>query len=105
MSEKIYEAIELARKGGKLAKGTNEVTKMIEKGLAKLVITAKDVNPKEIVMHIPLLSKEKGIPCVEVPSKEELGAAAGLPVGCACVAIVNEGEAAELIKEIASQKE
>jgi large subunit ribosomal protein L7Ae len=100
MSEKAYEAIELARKGGKIVKGTNEVTKAIEKGTAKLVVVAKDVNPKEIVMHLPLLAKEKGIPCVEVPSKEELGAAAGIPLGTAAVAIVKEGEAAELIKEL-----
>lgn len=100
MSEKAYEAIELARKGGKIIKGTNEVTKAIEKGTAKLVVIAKDVTPKEIIMHLPLLAKEKGIPCVEVPSKEELGAAAGIPLGTAAVAIIKEGEAADLIKEL-----
>jgi large subunit ribosomal protein L7Ae len=98
--EKAYEAIELARKGGKITKGTNEVTKAIEKGTAKLVVIAKDVNPKEITMHIPLLAKEKGIACIEVPSKEELGAAAGIPLGTAAVAIIKEGEASELVKEL-----
>jgi large subunit ribosomal protein L7Ae len=103
MSEKAYEAIELARKSGKITKGTNEVTKALEKGTAKLVVYAKDVTPKEIVMHIPLLAKEKGIPCVEVPSKEELGAAAGLTIKTAAVAILKEGEAAELIKEFGAK--
>ncbi|MFH1916876.1 MAG: ribosomal L7Ae/L30e/S12e/Gadd45 family protein [Nanoarchaeota archaeon] len=98
--EKAYEAIELARKGGKIIKGTNEVTKSIEKGTAKIVFIATDVNPKEVTMHIPLLAKEKGIACVEVPSKEELGAAAGIPLGTAAVAIVKEGEAADLVKEL-----
>jgi large subunit ribosomal protein L7Ae len=105
MSEKVYEAIELARKSGKIVKGTNEVTKALEKGTAKLVAIAQDISPKEITMHLPLLAKEKGIPCAEVPSKEELGAAAGLTVGTAAVAIVKEGEAAELIKELSSKKE
>jgi large subunit ribosomal protein L7Ae len=104
MSEKAYEAIELARKSGKIVKGTNEVTKVIEKGTAKLVVVAKDVSPKEITMHLPLLAQEKNIPCVEVASKEELGAAAGLTVGTAAVAIVKEGEAAELIKELSHHK-
>jgi len=44
-SEKAYEAVELARTTGKIKKGTNEVTKSIERGTAKLVIYAKDVNP------------------------------------------------------------
>ena len=100
MSEKAYEAIELARKTGKIIKGTNEVTKAIEKGKARLVVIAKDVTPPEILMHIPLLAKEKGIVVIDVPSKEELGAAAGLKVGTASVAIEKEGEAKILLKEL-----
>jgi len=103
MSEKAYEAIELARKTGKIIKGTNEVTKAIEKEKAKLVIIAKDVTPPEILMHIPLLAKEKGIAVVEVPSKEELGAAAGLKLGTASVAIEKEGEAKNLMKELGAK--
>lgn len=99
MSDRAYEAIELARKTGKIIKGTNEVTKAIEKDKAKLVVYAKDVSPPEITMHLPLLAKEKGIPCVEVASKNELGAAAGLKVGTASVAITKEGDAKELLKE------
>ncbi|MBN1385620.1 50S ribosomal protein L7ae [Candidatus Woesearchaeota archaeon] len=99
--EKVFEAIELAKTTGKLKKGTNEVTKAIEKSTAKLVVIAKDVTPPEVVMHLPLLSDEKGIPCVAVGSKEELGAAAGVGVKTSCVAIVQEGEAKNIIKEIA----
>jgi len=101
MSEQAYEAIELARKTGKIKKGVNEVTKTIEKGTAKLVVAAKDVSPPEIIMHLPLLCKEKGIPYADVPSKEELGAAAGLPLSTGAVAITKEGEAKDLIKELA----
>lgn len=98
--EKVYEAIELAKSTGKLKKGTNEVTKVIERGTAKLVAVAKDVSPPEITMHLPLLCGEKDIPCVVVDSKEELGSAAGLGVGTASVAIMQEGEAKNLVKEI-----
>ena len=97
--EKVFEAIEIAKRGGKIKKGTNEVTKAIERGTAKLVGVAKDVNPPEITMHIPLIAKEKGIPCVEVSSREELGAAAGLNVPTVAVAVISEGEAKALIKE------
>ena len=101
--DKVYEAIEVAKATGKLRKGTNEATKVIEKGTAKFVVIAKDVNPPEITMHIPLLAEEKGIPCVQVPSREELGAAAGIDIPTSCVAIVQEGESKQLIKEIAEK--
>ena len=97
----VYDIIEKAAKTGKVDKGVNEVTKAVEKGTAKLVVVAKDVTPPEIVMHLPLLAKEKGILCVEVQSKEELGSAAGIDVPNVSVAVVAEGEAKSILKEIA----
>ena len=88
----VYELIEKARKTGKVEKGTNEVTKAIERGTAKLVAYGADVEPKEIVQHLPILCKEKGIPCVEADKKEKLGIAAGLSVGCASVAVIDAGD-------------
>src|SRR3989344_9446524 len=61
-----YAIIEKARKTGKVDKGTNEVTKAIERGVAKAVFYAGDVTPKEIVAHLAVISKEKNIPCIEV---------------------------------------
>ena len=101
--DKVYEAIETAKTTGKIKKGTNETTKTIEKGKAKMVVIAKDVTPPEITMHIPLIAEEKNVPCFTVPSKEELGAAAGIQVGTGSIAIVEEGEAKNLIKEIISK--
>ena len=98
--EKAYEAIEIARSTGKIKKGTNEATKAIERGVAKMVVYAANTSPKEVIMHIPMLCKEKGILCVEVPSREELGASTGIPVATAAVAIVNEGEAKSVLKFI-----
>ena len=95
----IYLIVEKARKTGKIEKGTNEVTKAIERGTAKLVVYATDVEPKEIIQHIPLLCKEKKILCKEVDSKQKLGMAVGIPVSTSSVAIINGGDAE---KEIAS---
>jgi len=88
----IYTIVEKARKSGKIEKGTNEVTKAIERETAKLVVYATDVEPKEIVQHIPLLCKEKNIKCVEVDSKKKLGISAGLPVSTSSVAIIESGD-------------
>ena len=96
-----YQILEKAKNTGKIEKGTNEVTKAIERGTAKLVAYAKDVEPKEIVQHLPILCKEKGIPCFEVESKQKLGIVVGLPVSTSSVAVIEAGEAE---KEIASLK-
>ena len=89
----VYEVVEKARKTGKVEKGTNEVTKAVERGTAKLVVYATDVEPKEIVQHLPIICKEKAIPCAEADKKEKLGIAVGLSVKCSSVAIINPGDA------------
>jgi len=104
LAEKVYEAVEKARKtGGKIRKGTNETTKAVERGQAKLVIIAEDVDPPEIVAHLPLLCEEKKIPYVYVPSKKRLGEAAGIEVNAASAAIIEPGEAKSLVEEIIKQ--
>ncbi len=100
VQEKVLEAVEIAKATGKIRKGSNEVTKAIEKAQAKLVVIAKDVTPPEVVMHIPLLCDEKGLKCFEVSTKEELGAAAGLELGTSAVSVVKEGEAKKLIDSL-----
>ena len=70
---KVLDIVEIARTSGKIRKGANEATKAIEKGDAKLVVYAGDVNPKEVIMHLPLLCKEKNIPCGEHITSPEPG--------------------------------
>ncbi|MCE4613664.1 MAG: 50S ribosomal protein L7Ae [Desulfurococcales archaeon] len=100
LGEKVYEAVRKARETGRIKKGTNETTKAVERGLAKLVVIAEDVDPPEIVMHLPLLCDEKKRPYVYVPSKKRLGEAAGIEVAAASVAILEPGEAEPLVREI-----
>lgn len=97
----FYKLIERIKNTGKLDKGSNEVTKAIERGVAKLVVYAGDVNPKEIVAHLPILCAEKGIPCHEVDSRQKLGIAIGLTVPASAIAVIDAGDAE---KEIASLK-
>ncbi len=96
--EDVFKAIEAARATGKICKGINEVTKAMERGKAKLVVFAKNADPKELVMHLPLLGKEKGISIVAVDKKEDLGAAAGIQKPTIAVAITKEGEAKKFMK-------
>ncbi|HDO19986.1 MAG: 50S ribosomal protein L7Ae [archaeon GB-1867-097] len=103
LAEKSCEALQIARDTGKIRKGTNETTKAVERGLAKLVLIAEDVDPPEIVAHLPLLCDERKIPYVYVPSKVTLGRSAGIDVAAASACIVDPGDAAQLIEEIVNE--
>jgi len=105
LAEKAYEAVRIAKDTGKVRKGTNETTKAVERGLAKLVVIAEDVDPPEVVAHLPLLCEEKKISYIYVPSKDRLGQACGIEVKAASACIVEEGEAKSLIDEIVKKVE
>jgi len=100
LAEKALEALEIARDTGQIRKGTNETTKAIERGIAKLVLIAEDVDPPEIVMHLPILCEEKNAPYIYVPSKQQLGSSAGIDVAAASACITDPGDAKDLIREI-----
>ena len=101
LADKALQLVQIAHETGKIRVGTNEVTKSSERAEAKLVIMAEDVDPAEILVHIPMLCEEKRIPYVYVPKKQRLGAAAGLSKSSASVAIVEAGEAKALLEELA----
>lgn len=105
LMERAYEALRIARETGKIRKGTNETTKAVERGLAKLVLIAEDVDPPEVVAHLPLLCEEKKTPYIYVSSKEKLGQACGIEVKAASSSIVEGGEAKKLIEEIVKSVE
>ncbi|MCH2648385.1 MAG: ribosomal L7Ae/L30e/S12e/Gadd45 family protein [Candidatus Poseidoniaceae archaeon] len=94
VSDKIYEMIQ-SNSNGRIKKGSNEVTKTAERGTAQFIVLAEDVNPPELLAHIPLICEEKGIPYGYVPSQEFLANEAGLPNGVktASIAImeINKG--------------
>ncbi len=103
LSDVAYEALQVARDTGKIGRGTNEATKAVERGVAILVYIAEDVEPPEVVAHLPILCDERQIPFIFVPSKYRLGESSGLDVASAAVCIVDPGNAADLVKEISAK--
>jgi len=101
----IYEALRVASETGKVKKGTNEATKAIERGVSKLIIIAEDVEPPEVVAHLPILCEERGTAYVFVPSKQELGKALGIEVTSAAAAILDSGDAQHIINEVVASNE
>jgi large subunit ribosomal protein L7Ae len=103
--DQLYEVVEIARdsENGKIAKGSNEVTKVVERGQARFVVMAEDVVPPEVLAHMPMLCDEKEIPYGYVPSKQELGSAAGLGVSTSAVAVVQPGKAKARIDDLSGK--
>jgi len=105
LQSKSLEALDLARTTGSVKKGTNETTKTIERGMAKLVLIGEDVTPEEILMHLPPLCEEKDVSYIYVKSQRDLGAACGISKGCASAAIVDPGKAEEAVEGIIAELE
>ena len=101
VADKALQLVQIASETGKVRVGTNEVTKSSERAEAKLVVMAEDVDPVEILVHVPMLCEEKRIPYVYVPKKQRLGQSAGLSKSAASVAIVEAGEGKGLLDELA----
>jgi len=53
--------------------GLNHVTTLVEQNKAKMVIIAHDVDPVELVIHLPALCRKKGVPFCFVRGKANLG--------------------------------
>lgn len=98
----IYEALRVAAQSGKVRRGTNEATKAIERGTSKLVIIAEDVEPPEVVAHLPILCEEQNAAYVFVPSKQDLGKALGIDITSAAAAVLDAGDAKHIIDQVVS---
>lgn len=103
LSDAAYEAIQIARDTGRIRRGTNETTKSIERGIAKLVLIAEDVEPPEIVAHLPLLCEERNVSYIFVPSKSQLGLSIGIEVPSAAASIVEPGNSIDLVEDLAKK--
>ena len=91
VQDQVYNLVKLVadpdKDNGRLKKGSNEVTKAAERGTAKMVVMAENVNPAELLAHIPLICKEKSIPFIYVEDQTYLAEAAGMNTGAKTAAI------------------
>jgi len=100
VKDKTLQIVEAAKAASGVRKGTNETTKAIERSEAKLVVIAEDVEPEEIVMHLPVLCAEKNVPYTYVAEKAALGKAAGLGVGTSAIAVTKVGNEENALREL-----
>ncbi|TFG27802.1 50S ribosomal protein L7ae [Candidatus Thorarchaeota archaeon] len=100
LQKKALEALEIAKDTGRIKKGINEATKSIERGVARLVVIAADVEPQEIIMYLPGLCDDKKTPYIFIDNKGDLGKAVGIERPTAAVAIIVDGKAKELVDDL-----
>ena len=103
LTNQILDLIQQASHYRQLKKGANEATKTLNRGIAEFIVMTADVEPIEIVLHLPLLCEDKNVPYVFLPSKTALGRACGVsrPV---IAASVTTNEARELNSQIQAVK-
>ncbi|KAH8178229.1 ribosomal protein l7Ae/L30e/S12e/Gadd45 family protein [Sarocladium implicatum] len=99
LTQEILDLIQSSTQLRQAKKGANEVTKALNRGTCEVAVLAADTEPQAIVLHIPLLAEDKGVPYVWVPSKALLGRACGVSrsVIAACI---TSNEASELAGQI-----
>lgn len=77
-SVKIFDMLEQAGNYKTLKKGVNEVMKMLGKHKVEVVIMAADTDPLELLMNLPHMCEEHGVPYCFVDSTAALGRACGI---------------------------
>ena len=88
MTKKIYKLIKKATSTKhNLRRGVKEVCKHVRKGEKGIVILAGDIYPIDVVSHIPVYLEENNIPYLFVPSKQDLGSAAGTKRPTSCILV------------------
>ena len=105
IQEQVYELVKAIGKDGrgKIKKGANEVTKAAERGIASMIVMAENVNPGELLAHVPMICKEKGIPFIYVEDQGYLADSAGMTAGTrtAAVAVLDvDKEAQDIFIEV-----
>ncbi|XP_010638155.1 H/ACA ribonucleoprotein complex subunit 2 [Fukomys damarensis] len=66
-----------AVKQKQIRRGVKEVQKFVNKGEKGIMVLAGDTLPIEVYCHLPVMCEDRSLPYVYIPSKTDLGAAAG----------------------------
>ncbi|KAM5170013.1 H/ACA ribonucleoprotein complex subunit 2 [Mantella aurantiaca] len=77
LTKRLYKCIKKAVKHKNIRRGVKEVQKFLNKGEKGIVVLAGDTLPIEVYCHVPVMCEDRSIPYAYIPSKSDLGAAAG----------------------------
>ncbi|PSK60835.1 ribonucleoprotein-associated protein [Elsinoe australis] len=104
LAQELLDLVQQASHYRQLKKGANETIKSLNRGVSEIVLLAADTEPIAIVLPIPLLSEDKNVPYVYVPSKMALGRACGVSRSVIAASITTN-EASDLMGQINAVKD
>ncbi|XP_069507654.1 H/ACA ribonucleoprotein complex subunit 2 [Ambystoma mexicanum] len=77
LCKRVYKLVKKACKQKQIRRGVKEVQKFLNKGEKGILVLAGDTQPIEVYCHLPIMCEDRSIPYVYIPSKLDLGLAAG----------------------------
>ncbi|XP_053432560.1 H/ACA ribonucleoprotein complex subunit 2-like [Nycticebus coucang] len=77
LTGKLYKCIKIAVKQKQIRRGVKEVQKFANKGEKGIMVWAGDTLHIDVYCHLPVMCEDRNLPCIYIPSKTDLGAAAG----------------------------
>jgi H/ACA ribonucleoprotein complex subunit 2 len=83
----LFALLSQASKAKQLRRGVKEIQKALRKKEQGLMVLAGDVEPLDVISHLPVLCEDFSVPYIFVRSKEELGAASNTKRPTSCILI------------------
>lgn len=87
MYKALFSLLGQAAKAKQLRRGVKEIQKALRKKEQGVMVIAGDVEPLDVISHIPVLCEDFNVPYIFVRSKEELGAASNTKRPTSCILI------------------
>jgi ribosomal protein L7Ae-like RNA K-turn-binding protein len=95
----LFKLLEAAAKAKNVRRGVKEIQKAIRKKETGLMIFAGDVEPVDVISHLPVLCEDNNVPYIFVRSKEELGAASSTKRPTSCILVKENSDYKKLYQD------
>jgi H/ACA ribonucleoprotein complex subunit 2 len=101
-TKKLHKLVKKGAGAKCVRRGVKEVVKGLRKGVKGICVIAGDINPIDVITHLPVYCEEKDVRYMYVPSKQDLGAAASTKRPTSCVLITPRAgfESQDLYEEV-----
>ena len=101
-TKKLHKLVKRGAGAKCVRRGVKEVIKGLRKGVKGVCVIAGDINPIDVITHLPVYCEENDVKYMYVPSKQDLGAAASTKRPTSCVLITPKAgfESQDLFDEV-----
>ena len=90
--EALFKLLKAAAETKTLRRGTKEIQKALRKKETGIMVFAGDVEPLDVISHLPVLCEDHSVPYIFVRSKEELGSASMTKRPTSCILVKSHAD-------------